>query len=176
MPCCFIYVDCDQLRWDEESIVTDAIQAIREFIGAEPPKNRAAWFVSNAVNGDHSVRQVNTYIEGWTVYTISQSKSLKLKHLASNNKASYLWVDDKDEHRRKNVWMKGTVDIVTDPDEVAAFLKRRQAAFGRPHQNESAPMIRHLIRFTPDYLRAESFVSHDMGAAPTVLKGADFTG
>lgn len=154
--------------------MNDAIQSIRAFIGADPQAAKNAWFVSTALNGDHSVRQVSTFIEGWTVYTITQSKSLKLKHLAKNPRATYLWVDGKVEHRRKNVWMKGTTEVITDPDEVGAFLTRRAAALGAPARNESDPMIRYLIKFTPTYLRAESFVSHAMGTPPTVLRGKDF--
>lgn len=154
--------------------MSEVIQSIRDFIGADPAKNRSAWFVSNAVNGDHSVRQVNTYIEGWTVYTVSPAESLKMKHLERNNKASYIWVENQGEQRRKNVWMKGTVDVITDPAEINDLLTRRAAAFGAPHRYEARQFERQIIRFKPTYLRAESFVSHESGTPPFVMKAADF--
>lgn len=150
----------------------DAVRAVRAFIGADPQKGKNAWFTSNNSNGDHSVRQISTFIEGWTVNTITQSKSLKLKHLANDNRVSYLWVDDQPGPRRKNVWMRGTVEIVSDPDEVAAFMERRAAAVGS--QVPPRDWERYLIRFTPHYLRAEGFLGPDAGNTPVVLKGSDF--
>ena len=150
----------------------DAVRAVREFIGADPQKGKNAWFTSNSGNGDHSVRQISTYIEGWTVYTVTQSKSLKLRHLESDPRASYLWVDDQPVPRRKNVWMKGIVDVISDQDEVAEFMARRAANLGftPPVQNWE----RFVIRFKPTDLRAESFLGADAGNTPVVLKGSDF--
>lgn len=151
----------------------DAVRAVREFIGADPQKGKNAWFTSNNAEGNHSVRQISTFIEGWTVYTVSQYKSLKLKHLETDPRASYLWVDDQPVPRRKNVWMRGTVEVITDKDEVAQFMARRAATLGfTPPVHDD--WVRYVIKFTPTYLRAESFLGPDAGNTPVVLKGSDF--
>lgn len=150
----------------------EAISAIRAFIGADPQQGREAWFVSLDEQGNPSLRQISTFIEGWTVWTVSQSKSLKVKHLRADPRTSYLWVEDQPVRRRKNVWMRGTAKIVEDQDDVAAFMERRSQAlnFRVPERD----WHRVVVRFEPEYLRAESFLCADAGNTPVILRTADF--
>jgi general stress protein 26 len=151
----------------------EAIKAIREFIGAEPQKGRNAFFASLDSSGSPSFRQISTYIEGWTVYTVSQARSLKLKHLRRDPRASYLWIEDRPERRRKMVWLRGTCEIIEDPDEVAAFMERRATTLG--YKVPERDWHRMVIKFTPDYLRAETFLGEEAGNEPVIIKNDEFT-
>lgn len=150
----------------------EAIAAIRAFIGAEPLQGRNAFFVSLDRQGNPSIRQISTYVEGWTVWTVSQAGSLKVKHLRRDPRGQYLWVEDQPVRRRKNVWMRGSVTIVEDQDEVAAFMERRAKALG--FRVPERDWHRVVLRFQPEYLRAEGFLGEEAGNAPVILRSEAF--
>lgn len=150
----------------------DAVAAIRAFIGAEPQQGRNAFFISLDREGNPSIRQVSTFIEGWTVWTVSQAQSLKLKHLRRDPRGQYLWVDDQPARRRKNVWMRGAVSILDDQDAVAEFIERRARTLG--FQAPPRDWQRVVMRFEPHYLRAEGFLGDEAGNTPVILRRADF--
>lgn len=150
-----------------------ALAAVRAFIGAEPQQGRNAFFISLDSKGNPSIRQVSTFIEGWTVWTVSQAQSLKLKHLRRDPRGHYLWVDDQPERRRKNVWMRGMVSILDDHDAVAEFMERRARTLG--FQAPRRDWHRVVMRFEPHYLRAEGFLGDEAGNTPVILRRDDFT-
>jgi hypothetical protein len=150
----------------------EAVAAVRAFIGAEPPQGRSAFIISLDARGNPSVRQVSTYIEGWTVWTVSQAGSLKVRHLRADPRASYLWVEDQPQRRRKNVWLRGRVTVVNAPEEVAAFLERRSRTLG--FRVPERDWQRVVLRFQPEYLRAEGFLGEEAGNTPVILRKADF--
>ena len=150
----------------------EATAAVRAFIGADPQQGRNAFFISLDHAGNPSIRQVSTFIEGWTVWTVSQAKSLKLKHLRRDPRGQYLWVEDQPVRRRKNVWMRGEVAIVEDPEEVAAFMERRARTLGVRAPERDWHRV--LLCFQPTYLRAEGFLGEEAGNTPVILRSADF--
>jgi hypothetical protein len=151
----------------------EAIAAVRAFIGAEPQQGRNAFFISLDREGNPSIRQISTFIEGWTVWTVSQATSLKVSHLRRDPRGQYLWVEDQPGRRRKNVWMRGEVTIVEDQDDVAAFMERRARTLG--FRVPERDWHRVLLRFQPTYLRAEGFLGEQAGNTPVILRAADFS-
>lgn len=134
----------------------DARGEIQEFIGRRFP-DITCYMITLKKDGTPSIRQVSTFVEGWTVGTISQSTHIKNLHIRRNPNVTYLWTELKAGEFRsaKNVWLNGTCEIVEDQAEVQAFLERRAAAYGQP-LGESK-YLRYLLRTTPTYLRAEGF-------------------
>ncbi|MCS6802160.1 MAG: hypothetical protein RMM58_06060 [Chloroflexota bacterium] len=149
-----------------------AIAAIRAFIGAEPQQGRNAFFISLDRRGNPSIRQVSTFIEGWTVWTVSQAQSLKLKHLRRDPRGQYLWVEDQPARRRKNVWMRGTVTLIEDEGAVAEFMERRSRALGFSVPQRDWQRV--VMRFEPDYLRAEGFLGEEAGNTPVIMRRGEF--
>lgn len=113
-------------------------------------------------DGRPHARPVWAFVEGWTVGTMSQGEHLKNKHIRNNPEVGYLWteVNPTDPTRPKTVWLQGTCEIVTDPDEVAAFFARRRAATGQGDAHPNDDWERLLLRTTPSLVRAEGFLEH----------------
>ena len=125
-------------------------------------QNRA-FLMTRRRDGREIMRPVGSFLEGWTANTITQDLHLKTTHVRRDPVVGYLWVEvDGERYGRlqfpRNVWMQGVAELIEDPDEVAAFLERRQAATGRgdahPHDQSYR---RILIRTRPQYVRAEGF-------------------
>jgi hypothetical protein len=96
---------------------------------------------------------VSTFVEDWTVGTISQSTHIKNLHIRRNPNVTYLWTELKPGEFRsaKNVWLQGRCDIVEDQEQVQRFIERRAAAYGQP-AGESK-YLRWLLQTKPAYLR-----------------------
>ncbi len=134
----------------------DAIARIRAFLGAEPVVGTNAFLTTIKRNGEPSTRQVSTFVEGWTIRTIGASAGLAIRHLRRNPVAAYLYVETcPSTNRRRNVFLRGAVDLTNDPAAIHAFLERCAAATGWPIPTPRYE--RTLISFRPDYLRAEGF-------------------
>lgn len=110
------------------------------------------------VNSKHApiTRQVSTFVEdGWVVGTVSPPKALKTLHVPKNAEVTYNWVDLTPRRPARTVLMNGRARVISDPDEVAAFLKRREAVHG-PLRGAGAPG-QVIIQTTPYLVRAEGF-------------------
>ena len=140
------------------------LQEIREFIGQRPPAVNS-FLITLRSTGTPFVRQVSTFIEGWTIQTISNAANLKVKHVRANPNVTYLWVQQRPQFGARNVWINGTAEVISDPAEVQAFLERRAAATGTPVP--PAEFERVVIRVTPTFLRAEGFAA---GPRPEVVR------
>lgn len=124
-------------------------------------------------DGRPIMRPVSTFVEGWTVGTITQDLHVKTQHLRNNPIVGYLWVDKKGRGRLdwapRSVWMQGRAQLIDDPAEVEAFFERRKRAFGQgdahPHDHGYR---RILVRTTPEYLRAEGF--YQDGMRPVIIR------
>ncbi|MCS6802559.1 MAG: pyridoxamine 5'-phosphate oxidase family protein [Chloroflexota bacterium] len=140
------------------------LQEIREFIGQRPPAVNS-FLITLRSDGTPFIRQVSTFIEGWTIQTVSNAANLKVRHIRNNPAVSYLWVQQRPQFGAKNVWVNGVAEIVSDPAEVQAFLERRAAATGTPVP--PAEFERVVIRVVPTFLRAEGFAA---GPRPEVFR------
>lgn len=132
------------------------LQEIREFIGQRPPAVNS-FLITLRSDGAPFIRQVSTFLEGWTIQTVSNASHLKVRHLRNNPTVTYLWVQQRPQFGAKNVWVNGVAEIVSDPAEVQAFLERRAAATGTPVPQ--AEFERVVIRVVPTFLRAEGFAA-----------------
>jgi general stress protein 26 len=105
-------------------------------------------------------RPVSTFVEGWTVGTISQDIHLKNQHIRNNPVVGYLWVEQCPNPgiRPKSVWMQGLCTIVEDDDEIDAFYERRAKATGRGDRHSDEEWKRLLFVTTPQVVRAEGFL------------------
>jgi general stress protein 26 len=113
-------------------------------------------------DGRPIMRPVSTFVEGWTIGTITQDLHPKTQHIRRNPVVGYLWVDTKPRNGipfgPKNVWVQGRAELIEDPDEVQAFFQRRLAAHNHGDAHPTDPNFqRILVRVTPEYLRAEGF-------------------
>ncbi|GIW08931.1 MAG: hypothetical protein KatS3mg060_3736 [Dehalococcoidia bacterium] len=140
------------------------LQEIREFIGQRAPAVNS-FLITLRADGSPYIRQVATFIEGWTIQTISNAANLKVKHLRANPTVSYLWVQQRPQFGAKNVWVNGKAEIVSDPAEVRAFLERRAAATGTAVPEVDFERV--VIRVVPTFLRAEGFAG---GPRPEVFR------
>lgn len=111
-------------------------------------------------DGRPHCRPVSTFVEGWTVGTISQDLHLKNRHIRNNPVVGYLWVEQCPPPgiRPKSVWMQGVCEIIEDPEEIAAFYRRREAATGRGDTHADEEWNRLLLRTRPQLVRAEGFL------------------
>ncbi|GIW05556.1 MAG: hypothetical protein KatS3mg060_0361 [Dehalococcoidia bacterium] len=111
-------------------------------------------------DGRPHTRPVATFVEGWTVGTISQDLHLKNQHIRNNPIVGYLWVDQCPAAgvRPRSVWMQGVCEIVEDEAAIADFYRRREAATGKPDSHADEDWKRLLLRTTPQLVRAEGFL------------------
>ena len=162
--------------FDENAVDTPegegARAAIHAFISQRFPAV-SCFMITHRKNGLPSIRQVGVFVEGWTVNTVSQSTHLKNKHVKNNPNVTYLWVGlTPNEHFSvPNVMLQGTCEIVTDKDEIDAFLERRSKGRGEPRHG--SPYERLLLKTTPTVIRAEGFTGP---RAPVFLRTFDRTG
>jgi hypothetical protein len=142
----------------------ERLEAIRAFISQRPPAVNA-FLITVGRTGEPYLRQVATFVEGWTIQTVSNATNLKVRHLRQNPLATYLWVQQRPQFGAKNVWVRGSAEIVSDPAEVQAFLERRAAATGTPVPAADFPRV--VIRVVPTFLRAEGFAN---GPRPDIFR------
>ena len=166
--------------WDGEKAVDDRTgeslrEEIRDFI-SRYHAGTLSFMLTLRRNGTPVMRPVSTFVEGWTIGTISQHHQVKVQHVRNNPTVGYLFVDAEGPPYMslgytKNVWVAGTAELIEDPEEVADFFRRREAATGQgdahPHDQS---YTRLLFRTTPTYLRAEGFAEH---ARPVILTSFD---
>ncbi len=153
--------------WDREKRVDAGAgelyrKAIHDFI-AQYHQGTLSFLMTTRQNGLPMMRPVSTFVEGWTIQTISQHHHLKLTHVRNNPIVGYLFTDAAGEPYNalgytKNVWISGRCEISEDPDAIHAFFQRRAAAtrIGDAHPHDQS-YRRVLMKTTPEYLRAEGF-------------------
>lgn len=149
--------------------IDQTLQRVRDFIGADPPKQTDAFLSTFRKNGQPFIRQISVLVDGWTVQAFTSATKLMVAQLHTNPNAMFLWAEMNPPARRRNVWMNGTAELSSDPDEIMAFLQRRNALGGRPggqggqpggRQRGQQPRVEgRLITFRPTFLRAEGFRS-----------------
>ena len=128
------------------------------FIKQRPPAV-ASYLVTLRKDGRPHTRPVSTFIEGWTVGTISQGEHLKNQHIRRNPQVGYLWIELCPAAGRspRSVWMQGTCEVIEDEQEVQDFFARRKAAIGQGDLHPDEDWKRLLLRTTPTLVRAEGF-------------------
>ena len=58
----------------------ERLETIRAFISQRPPAVNA-FLITVGRTGEPYLRQVATFLEGWTIQTVSNATNLKVKHL-----------------------------------------------------------------------------------------------
>ncbi|MCZ6876170.1 MAG: pyridoxamine 5'-phosphate oxidase family protein [bacterium] len=156
--------------WDRERPI-DLVEgetyreAIHSFI-SQYRSGTLSFLHTTRKNGLPAMRPVSTFVEGWTIQTVSQHHHVKLTHVRNNPLVGYLFLDAEGEPYNalgytKNVWVAGRCEIVDDPDEIEAFFQRRAAATGQGDAHPQDQSYRRiLMKTTPAYLRAEGFADH----------------
>ena len=153
-------------NWDREkgltSEQTEALRGqIQDFIS--DPSQHMAYLMTRRKDGREIMRPVSTFVEGWTVHTMTQDLQPKTKHVQRDPIVGYLWVghEAREEYpgnrwNPKVVWMQGQAEVVTDQSEVDAFYARREKATGTGRQHPEGETL-YLIRTAPEYVRAEGW-------------------
>ena len=133
-----------------------ALGEIQEFIQRGFP-DVACFMTTIRKDGQPSMRQVGSFVTGWSVETATQPWHVKNWHIRRNPSVTYLFVELTATPYRmaRNVMLQGTCEIIEDPAALADFDIRRVARTGR-----SLPGTIHerwLLKTTPTYMRAEGF-------------------
>tara|TARA_B110000196_G_C21083318_1_gene633639 strand:+ start:762 stop:1271 length:510 start_codon:yes stop_codon:yes gene_type:complete len=163
--------------WDKEKQIDsdDAEQfrsEILDFI-SKYHSSTLSYLLTIRKNGQPVMRPVSTFVEDWSIYTISQHHQIKVQHVKNNPNVGYLFTDNGGPAYMplgytKNVWVSGLCTISNDQDEISDFFKRRESATGQgdahPHDDS---YTRILFKTKLNYLRAEGFAEH---ARPIVYK------
>lgn len=156
--------------WEREKRIDAEVgenyrKAIHDFI-SQYHKGTLSFLMTTRRNGLPMMRPVSTFVEGWTIQTISQHHHVKLTHVRNHPIVGYLFTDAEGEPYNdtgytKNVWIAGRCEIVEEPDEIQAFFERRATATGigdaHPHDQSYR---RVLMKTTPEYLRAKGLAAH----------------
>jgi general stress protein 26 len=153
-------------NWDREKGLTKQLSEelrgpIRDFIS--DPSQHMAYLMTRRKDGREIMRPVSTFVEGWTVQTMTQDLQPKTNHVRRDPVVGYLWVgrEPREEYpgnrwNPKVVWMQGRAELVTDQSEVDAFYARREKATGSGRQHPEGETL-FLMRTTPEYVRAEGW-------------------
>ncbi len=132
-----------------------------------------SWLMTFRKDGRPVMRPVSTFVEGWTVQTITQDIQPKTKHIRNNSTVAYLWVDNQPHHNNrlmvpKNVFLEGTAELIEDDEVVQEFFARRLRIHNHGDAHPGDPDFRRiLMKVTPRYLRAEGWVE---GSAPVIIR------
>lgn len=150
------------LQTEAEASPEDAARVreeVKAFIRHSAPTANK-FLITLRKDGRPHCRPVSTFVEGWTVGTISQGEHLKNQHVRNNPQVGYLWVEACPAQGQwlKSVWMQGTAEVIEDPAEVEAFFKRRQEATGVGNHHPNDEWVKLLFRTTPTLVRAEGFL------------------
>ncbi len=169
--------------WDREKRMdAEAGEAYRRAIHAfisQYHQGTLSFLLTTRQNGLPMMRPVSTFVEGWTIQTISQHHHLKLTHVRRQPIVGYLFTDAAGEPYNalgytKNVWIAGCCTLIEAPEAIAAFFHRRAAATGQgdahPHDHSYR---RVLMQTTPEYLRAEGFAEHQRPVIYTQFPSMD---
>ena len=146
----------------------DKREEIRTFISTRPPAVHA-FMTTLKKDGQPYIRQVSTFVEGWTINTVSRFTNLKMTHIRNNPLVTYMWVQSPSDYGAKNVWVQGEIEIVDDPAQVQAFLEHRASTQGNP-----IPAVQYdrlYLKLQPKFLRAEGFLGRQ---TPIFMRGDDF--
>jgi hypothetical protein len=137
-------------------------EEIKAFIQHSAP-GTAKMLITLRKDGRPHARPVSTFVEAWTVGTISQGEHLKNQHIRNNPIVGYTWTELNPDPNKwlKTVWMQGTCEVVEDPAEVQAFFDRRETATGIGNNHPNDDWVRLLLRTTPQLVRAEGFLGRD---------------
>lgn len=134
---------------------------ILEFI-ADQSQNMA-FLMTRRKDGREIMRPVSAFVEGWTVWTITQDVQPKTTHVKNDPVVGYLFVGQEGradwQNRRWNpkiVWYQGRAELITDQDEIAKFFERREAAIGSGRSHPPEDTL-YLMKVTPEYVRAEGW-------------------
>lgn len=144
----------------ETALPENIEQQLRDFV----TKGGATCFLTTTQkDGTPSIRQVAAFVEdGWVTGTISDVHSPKNGHVARTPRVSYIWVKNRPAggpfSSSDQITLQGNAEVITDLEEVNAFLKRRSDFHGSPFRPVTAEAPRYLIRVTPTLLRSEGFV------------------
>ncbi|MFN8534446.1 MAG: pyridoxamine 5'-phosphate oxidase family protein [Dehalococcoidia bacterium] len=145
--------------YDERAVSPEEAQAalaeIHSFIQRRFPEV-ACFMTTMRKDGRPSIRQVGTFVTGWTIETATQPWHVKNLHIRRNPIVTYLWVGLTPGEFRAvpNVMIQGTCEILEDPSVVRDFDARRRERTGVGGASEHE---RWLLRTTPTSLRAEGF-------------------
>lgn len=152
---------------DEVRALAPAVHAFMTDFG-----NVNTFLMTFRKDGTPIMRPVASFVEGWTIGTITQSLHVKTQHVRNNHRVGYLYVarggKEGTAWAPKNVWVTGKAELVDDPAEVQRFFERRHATHGVGDMHpDDHGYTRLLIRTTPTYLRAEGFAD---AARPVVIR------
>ena len=129
-----------QRVWDgEKAVDAESGEKLRDEIHAFISKYHSStlsFLMTTRKNGMPVMRPVSTFVEGWTIQTISQHHQVKVQHVRNNPTVGYLFIDAEGPPYMplgytKNVWVAGRAEVIDDQDEVADFFRRRDAATGQ---------------------------------------------
>ncbi|MFN8535155.1 MAG: pyridoxamine 5'-phosphate oxidase family protein [Dehalococcoidia bacterium] len=138
-----------------ERCVDPIIREIQAFMQKRHPEV-TAFLVTTKRDGRPFIRQVNAFVDGWTVTSLSPPEGLKISQIRRNPAAAFLWVQQFPDRLARNVWVQGDVEIVEDRAEIDAFLDRRQRVWGQRFTKPPA-VETVLLRLQPTFLRSEHF-------------------
>jgi len=152
--------------WDRERGITPEHaeglrSAVLEFIS--DPDRHMAYLMTRRRDGREVMRPVATFVENWTVGTMTQDLQPKTEHVRRDPIVGYLWVGRESRPESPSgrwnpnvVWMQGRAELVEDQDEVNAFYARREKARGQGRGHPPEDTL-YLIRVHPEYVRAEGW-------------------
>lgn len=173
-------VDTSSTWETERGVTAEQAESLRPEIlrFISDPSRRMAYLMTRRRDGGEIMRPVATFVEDWTVGTLTQDVQPKTNHVRRDPVVGFLWVGR--ENRADGagatsawnphvVWMRGRAELIEDQQVVSAFIERRRAATGHG-RGHSAEDDLYLIRVTPEYVRAEGWagmhaiVYRDFGA------------
>ena len=119
----------------------------------------AKYLITLRKDGRPLARPVGAFLEGWTIYTVTEDIHPKTLQIRRNPVVAYIFSGMSGRERRNDpvsVFVQGRADLIEDQDEVADVFRRREAATGtgRGHPPEDRLFV---IRTVPEYVRAEGF-------------------
>jgi general stress protein 26 len=119
----------------------------------------AKYLVTLRKDGRPLARPVGAFLEGWTIYTVTEDIHPKTLQIRRNPVVAYIFSGMTGRERGNDpvsVFVQGRAELIEDQAEVADLFRRREAATGtgRGHPSEDRLFV---IRTAPEYLRAEGF-------------------
>ena len=147
------------------------MSTIWDFI-TKPNQNLTRFMITVNKAGAPYVRQVSCFVEpGFVMGTIGRLPSdLKMVHLKNNPAVTMMWVElgrtaaagGAGQGVARNVCIEGRAELVTNLNDVNAFLRRRSTAQGAGDVVPPSDYDRYLMKIKPVLLRAEGFVGSNV--------------
>jgi hypothetical protein len=160
-------IDASSTWATEQGVTTEQAESLRpeilEFLADS--SRRMAYLMTRRRDGGEIMRPVATFVEDWTVGTLTQDVQPKTGHVRRDPVVGFLWVGRESRADGAGatsawnppvVWMRGRAELIEDQRVVSAFVERRAAAIGHS-RNHRAEDDLFLIRVTPEYVRAEGW-------------------